>query len=125
MKVYGHSRMFEDTCNLYETMSQDGVKPDTVVYGSLIKAAVESGRLELARRLFKESGNPDLLNCMSLIRAAGRERNVRKALNLLEELEKSPLPVDVAAYNCTLEVCAVCGDRAAADNLLARMETND
>jgi len=122
MKVYSHSRLFHKTCDLYLAMQQDDVKPDTVAYGCLIRAAVESGRHELARKLFQESGNPDLLNCMSLIRAAGRERDCAKAFRLLEGLEKSPLDVDVAAYNCTLEVCAACGEREAAKNLLNRME---
>jgi pentatricopeptide repeat protein len=122
MKVYGHSRMYEKTCDLYATMQKDGVRPDTVVYGSLIKAAVESGRLELARQLFRESGNPDLLNCMSLIRAAGRERDVPKALELLADLEAAPLAIDATAYNCVLEVCVACGHREAAEGLLRRME---
>jgi pentatricopeptide repeat protein len=122
MKVYGHARLYDKTCDLYETMRKDGVKPDTVVYGSLIKAAVESGRLELARHLFRESGNPDLLNCMSLIRAAGRERDVPKALELLEELEAAPLTIDATAYNCVLEVCVASGHREAAEGLLRRME---
>jgi pentatricopeptide repeat protein len=122
IKVYGHARLFEKTCDLYETMCKDKIKPDTVVYGSLIKAAVESGRLELARQLFKESGNPDLLNVMSLIRAAGRERDVPKALELLEQLEAAPLVIDATAYNCVLEVCVASGHRDAAEGLLKRME---
>merc|ERR1719454_2194623 len=122
IKVYGHARLYEKTCDLYEMMRKDGVKPDTVVYGSLIKAAVESGRLELARQLFRESGNPDLLNCMSLIRAAGRERDVPKALELLEELEAAPLAIDATAYNCVLEVCVASGHRDVAEGLLKRME---
>eukprot|EP00448_Togula_jolla_P000382 CAMPEP_0170613986 /NCGR_PEP_ID=MMETSP0224-20130122/24561_1 /TAXON_ID=285029 /ORGANISM="Togula jolla, Strain CCCM 725" /LENGTH=985 /DNA_ID=CAMNT_0010939617 /DNA_START=153 /DNA_END=3110 /DNA_ORIENTATION=- len=123
MKVYSHARLFHKTCDLYEQMEEEGVKPDTVIYGSVIKAAVESSRLDLARRLFKESGNPDLLNYMSLIRAAGRERDVEKALGLLSELEASPLRVDATAYNCVLEVCAACGDRASARDLLHHMKS--
>lgn len=122
IKVYGSARFFDKTCNLYGMMKDDGVQPDTVVYGSLIKAAVESGRLDLARQLFRESGNPDLLNYMSLIRAAGREKDVPKALQLLEELEAAPLEVDVTAYNCVLEVCVASGHRNAAEGLLNRME---
>jgi len=122
MKVYSHARLYHKTCDLYESMKRDGVEADTVIYGSLIKAAVESGRLELARQLFRESGNPDLLNYMSLIRAAGRERDVQKALMLLEELEHSPMSVDNTAYNCVLEVCVACNDRLAAEGLLRRME---
>merc|ERR1719214_197153 len=97
---------------------------DTVAYGCLIKAAVESGRLDLARKLFQESGNPDLLNYMSLIRAAGRERNLAKALALLADLEASPIPVDTTAYNCVLDVCVACGDQYAALNLFKRMQDN-
>jgi len=122
MKVYQHAKLFHKTCDLHEGMVQDGIEPDTVAYGCLIKAAVESGRVELARRLFLESGNPDLLNYMSLIRAAGRERDVPKALELLGELERSPLPVDITAYNCVLEVCAVCGGKSEGDALFKRME---
>eukprot|EP00443_Scrippsiella_acuminata_P049969 CAMPEP_0115515010 /NCGR_PEP_ID=MMETSP0271-20121206/75975_1 /TAXON_ID=71861 /ORGANISM="Scrippsiella trochoidea, Strain CCMP3099" /LENGTH=921 /DNA_ID=CAMNT_0002945527 /DNA_START=150 /DNA_END=2912 /DNA_ORIENTATION=+ len=121
MKVYGHARLWHKTCDLFDDMRRDGVEPDTAAYGSLIKAAVESGRHELAQQLFKESGNPDLLNYMSLIRAAGREHNVPKALRLLDELESSPLAADATAYNCALEACAACNDRAAADELFKRI----
>jgi len=121
MKVYGHARLWHKTCDLFDDMRREGIEPDTAAYGSLIKAAVESGRHELAQQLFKESGNPDLLNYMSLIRAAGREHNVPKALRLLNELESSPLSADATAYNCALEACAACNDRTAADDLFQRM----
>jgi len=125
MKVYGHARLWHKTCDLFESMKLEGVMIDTVAYGSLIKAAVESGRNDLARQLFKESGNPDLLNYMSMIRAAGREHDVPKAMRLLEELERSPLPVDATAYNCALEACAACNDRTSAEVLFKRMSEND
>lgn len=124
MKVYNGAHLYHKVCDLYDDMKRDGVEPDTVIYGSLIKSAVEGGRLELARHLFRESGNPDLLNYMSLIRAAGRERDVQKAVTLLEELEQSPMAVDNTAYNCVLEVCVNCNDRLSAKGLLKRMETS-
>jgi pentatricopeptide repeat protein len=124
MKVYGSAHLYHKICDLYDDMKRDGVVPDTVIYGSLIKSAVEGGRLELARQLFRESGNPDLLNYMSLIRAAGRERDVQKALTLLDELEQSPMAIDNTAYNCVLEVCVNCNDRLSAEALLKRMEVS-
>merc|ERR1719265_1297505 len=122
IKVYSGAHLYHKVCDLYDGMKLDGVEPDTVIYGSLIKSAVEGGRLDLARHLFRESGNPDLLNYMSLIRAAGRERDVQKALTLLEELEQSPMAIDNTAYNCVLEVCVNCNDRLSAEALLKRME---
>lgn len=124
MKVYNGAHLYHKVCDLYDDMKRDSVEPDTVIYGSLIKSAVEGGRLELARHLFRESGNPDLLNYMSLIRAAGRERDVQKAVTLLEELEQSPMAVDNTAYNCVLEVCVNCNDRLSAKGLLKRMESS-
>ena len=41
----------------------------------------------MAGKLFQKSGNPDIMNYMFLIRAASRERNVPKALELLRELQ--------------------------------------
>jgi len=121
MKVYSNAKLFHKACDLYELLVQDGVKLDTVAYGCLIRAAVESGRLDLARKLFQESGNPDLINYMSLIRAAGRERNLAKALSLLGDLERSPIPIDTTAYNCVLDVCVACGDQRAAKDLFRKM----
>jgi pentatricopeptide repeat protein len=121
MKVYSQARLFHKACDLYELLRQDGIELDTVAYGCLIRAAVESGRLDLARKLFQESGNPDLINYMSLIRAAGRERNLHKALSLLEDLEKSPIPIDTTAYNCVLDVCVACNNQQAAKSLFQKM----
>ena len=42
------SRLFHKTCDLYATLREDGLEPDTIMYGSLIKAAVECGRLDLS-----------------------------------------------------------------------------
>merc|ERR1719197_1058216 len=125
MKVYSSARLFDKACDLYDSIVKEGLELDTVAYGCLIKAAVESGRLELARKLFTASGNPDLLNYMSLIRAAGREKNSKKALELLRELEESPLEVDTTAYNCVLDVVVACGDSTMALELFERMKTVD
>merc|ERR1719301_84674 len=126
MKVYACSRLFNKTCDLYEScMVKEKLDLDTVAYGCLIKAAVESGRLELARKLFQQSGNPDLLNYMSLIRAAGREKNARKALDLLKELEQSPIEVDTTCYNCVLDVCVACCENTMALELFERMKVVD
>jgi len=122
IKVYTHANMWDKACNLYETMTKEGLRPDAVMYGALIKAAVESGKPELAKDLFQESSNPDVLNYMSMIRSAGRASDVAKALHLLDEYEKSTSTVDPAAYNCALEACVSAGDRSSAKSLLSRME---
>ncbi|CAJ1429715.1 unnamed protein product, partial [Effrenium voratum] len=122
LKVYGQAKLWGKACNLCLELRAAGIQPDTATYGALIKAAVEAGRQELAQQLFQESGNPDVMNVMSMIRSAGRERNVKKALELLEALETaSPEPLDATTYNCALEACVAASDRASAEQLLRRM----
>jgi pentatricopeptide repeat protein len=122
MRVYAVCRLFHKSCDLYQTLESDGLEPDTVMYGGLIKAAVESGRLDLSRKLLRKSGTMDIQNYMSLFRACGRERNSRKAVELLAELESSNVRADTTAYNCVLDVCIKCGDRKAVADLFTKMK---
>jgi pentatricopeptide repeat protein len=122
MRVYAMSRLFHKTCDLYATLREDGLEPDTIMYGSLIKAAVECGRLDLSKTLLQQSGTLDIQNYMSLFRACGRERNSRKAVELLAELESSDVGVDTTAYNCVLDVCIKCGDKKSVADLFTKMK---
>jgi len=122
VRVYAATRLFHKTCDLCTMLQEDGLEPDTVMYGGLIKAAVECGRLDLSRSLLCKSGTLDIQNYMSLFRACGRERNVKKALELLKELEESSVGIDTTAYNCVLDVCIKCGDRRAAADLFTKMK---
>jgi pentatricopeptide repeat protein len=122
MRVYAMSRLFHKTCDLYAALIEDGLKPDTIMYGSLIKAAVECGRLDLSKTLLQQSGTLDIQNYMSLFRACGRERNSRKAVELLGDLESSDVGVDTTAYNCVLDVCIKCGDKKSVANLFTKMK---
>merc|ERR1719420_2788393 len=122
MRVYAMSRLFQKTCDLYATLREDGLEPDTIMYGSLIKAAVECGRLDLSKTLLQKSGTLDIQNYMSLFRACGRERNSRKAVELLADLESSDVGVDTTAYNCVLDVCIKCGDKKSVADLFTKMK---
>jgi len=122
MRVYAHSRLYHKACDLFPSLVEDGVEPDNVMYGSMIKAAVECGRLEFSQELLRKSGTMDIQNYMSLFRACGRERKVNKALDLLKELEEGDVGIDTTAYNCVLDVCVKCGDSAAVRRLFAKMK---
>ncbi|CAE7840447.1 unnamed protein product [Symbiodinium sp. CCMP2592] len=120
LKVYSQSKLWDKACDLHADFEKAGIAPDTATYGALIKAAVEGGRQSLARHLFQESKNPDVMNVMSMIRSAGRDRDVAKALSLLAELQRTS-ELDATTYNCALEACVACGDRKAAEDLMQKM----
>merc|ERR550537_1709326 len=122
MRVYGQARLYHKACELFPSLADDGIEPDNVMYGSMIKAAVECGRLDLSRELLRKSGTLDIQNYMSLFRACGKERKVAKCLELLQELEEGEIDIDTTAYNCVLDVCVKCGDANAVRRLFAKMK---
>jgi pentatricopeptide repeat protein len=86
VKVLASARQPERICALYEAAAAEGMRPDDALSGQLMKFAVQAGQLGLAHRLFNEARNPDSLNYMSLIRACGQDKNVPRALEMLQEL---------------------------------------
>merc|ERR1719311_22949 len=117
MRVYSSSGMYGQACDLYDQILADGLEPDTMMYGCLMKFAVECGRTELSQELFKKTPQAEIQNYMSLIRAAGRQKDVKRAFQILDELKASNITIDIAAYNCVLDVCVISGDMKRAEAL--------
>merc|ERR550537_537444 len=82
-----------------------------------MKFAVECDRTELSQELFSKTPHAEIQNYMSLIRAAGRQKDVDRAFEILEELKASNITIDIAAYNCVLDVCVICGNMKRAEAL--------
>lgn len=123
MKVYAYAGLYGKACDLYDQIVAEGMEPDSMMYGCLMKFAVECGRTDLSRELFDKAPTLDIQNYMSLIRAAGRDKNIDRAFQVLEKLKGSAVKVDIAAYNCVLDVCVSCGDLTRARELVAEMRT--
>merc|ERR1719221_1855627 len=124
MKVYAYSGMYDQACELYDQIRADGLEPDVTMYGCLMKFAVECGRTDLAQQLSERVPSLDIQNYMSLIRAAGRDKDVETAFAVLEKLKASGLVVDRTAYNCVLDVCVSSGDMKRARTLVDEMRAS-
>merc|ERR1740121_3511702 len=124
MKVYAYSGMYDKACDLYDQIRADGLEPDATMYGCLMKFAVECGRTDLAQQLSEKVPSLDIQNYMSLIRAAGRDKDVEAAFAVLERLKASGLVVDRAACNCVLDVCVSSGDMKRARALVDEMRAS-
>jgi len=122
MKVYACGGQYGRACDLYEEVLAMGLKPDAVMYGCLVKFAVKCGRTELSQALFEKAGGGFVQNYMWLIRAAGREGNAQKAVELLRRLQASdPGSIDAMVYNCVLDACIISGDTERADEIVQEM----
>jgi len=123
MKVYAYSGMYDRACDLYDSIREDNLEPDAMMYGCLMKFAVECGRTELSRELSERAPCLDIQNYMSLIRAAGRDKDVGQAFAVLKKLKNSGVAPDLAAYNCVLDVCVSAGDTNSVRRLLDEMRS--
>jgi len=121
MKVYAYAGMYAKACGLYDEIVAAGMEPDAMMYGCLMKFAVECGRTDLSRELFNKAPTLDIQNYMSLIRAAGRDKDVERAFQVLQTLKDSAVVPDVAAYNCVLDVCVCSGQMARGRKLMEEM----
>jgi len=122
MKVYAYCGMYDKACDLYAQIRADGLEPDSMMYGCLMKFSVECGRTDLSRELFDKAPSLDIQNYMSLIRAAGRDKDVNRAFAVLEKLKASAVTVDITAYNCVLDACVSAGDMKRARALVTDMQ---
>jgi len=122
MKVYAHSGLPGKATDLYDELIANGLEPDSMMCGCLMKFAADCGRTDLSRRLSANVPCLVLQNYVSLIRAAGQDKDVEQAFKVLERLRKSGLTIDVAAYNCVVDVCSSCGDMHRARALVSEMK---
>lgn len=54
-----------------------GIEPDAVMHSCAVKFAVKAGRRDLSEDLFNSAPEVDVHNYMCLMRAAGRDGQVR------------------------------------------------
>jgi pentatricopeptide repeat protein len=121
MKVYSHCHMYSKACDLYEQIKADGLEPDSMMYGCLMKISAECGRTDLTRELSSKVPQKKAHQFMSLIRAAGQDKDVDKAFAVLEQF-KELVGLDTAICNAVIDVCASVGEMDRAHRLLADME---
>mmetsp|Transcript_123506 Transcript_123506/g.360675 ORF Transcript_123506/g.360675 Transcript_123506/m.360675 type:complete len:1028 (-) Transcript_123506:55-3138(-) len=122
MKVYAYCNMYDRACGLYDQIRADGLEPDSMMYGCLMKFSVECGRTDLSRELSERAPCLDIQNYMSLIRAAGRDKDVDRAFSVLKQVAEAGMPLDVAAHNCVLDVCVSAGNMKRARSFLEEMK---
>mmetsp|Transcript_162355 Transcript_162355/g.311713 ORF Transcript_162355/g.311713 Transcript_162355/m.311713 type:complete len:1014 (+) Transcript_162355:137-3178(+) len=125
MKVYAYSGKYSKACDLYDEIIAQGMEPDAMMYGCLMKFSVECGRTDLSRELFSKAPSLDIQNYMSLIKAAGRDKDIDRAFQVLQKLKETSMKLDVAVYNCVLDACVTAGDMPRARELVAEMRAID
>lgn len=125
MRVYAYCGLHGKACDLYDQLRADGLQPDAIMYGCLLKYANECGRSDLMQALSDKVDACDVHHCMSLMRAAGSDRNLDLAFEHFDKLKAASGRPDVACYNCLVDVCVTAGDLRRARLLLDHMRSID
>jgi pentatricopeptide repeat protein len=87
-----------------------------------MKFAAVCGRTDLSKELSKSAPHLDIQNYMALIQSAGRDKDIKRAFEVVDLMKSSGLSVDVAVYSCVLDVCVLAGDLERARQLLSEMQ---
>mmetsp|Transcript_19746 Transcript_19746/g.37031 ORF Transcript_19746/g.37031 Transcript_19746/m.37031 type:complete len:1017 (+) Transcript_19746:97-3147(+) len=123
MKVYAYCGLYSRACDLYEQLIADGLQPDSIMYGCVLRFANECGRSSLVQQLSDKVDACDVQHCMSLMRAAGSEGKLDRAFEHFKKLKVAGGKPDVASYNCLVDVCVNAGDMKRARMLLEDMRS--
>merc|ERR1719491_2493187 len=121
MKVYAFCGLFNKACDLHEQLCADGLEPDSIMYGCLLKFATECGNTDLMKKFSGKVDPGDVHHCMSLMRAAGSEGNLDRAFEHFEKFKATCGRPEVATFNCLIDVCVNAGDMQRARALLDDM----
>lgn len=123
VKVYVAAKCPERVCSAFESIVENGgsLEMDDAMYGQIIRCAVQVGRLDLARRLFYKSNNPDAQNSASMIRLCGQEGEVRKATDMLFDLHARG-EADTATFNSALDAAICNADQEAVTRIFEEMK---
>ncbi|XP_047322536.1 pentatricopeptide repeat-containing protein At1g08070, chloroplastic-like [Impatiens glandulifera] len=85
------------------------IKPDNLLLTSLITMYAKCGDMDLARIVFDEMPNRNVVSFNSMIMGYGNHGYGEKSLEMFVEMEKSGIEVNDATFVCVLSSCAHSG----------------
>eukprot|EP00933_Yihiella_yeosuensis_P061583 TRINITY_DN64404_c0_g1_i1.p1 TRINITY_DN64404_c0_g1~~TRINITY_DN64404_c0_g1_i1.p1 ORF type:complete len:1037 (-),score=216.61 TRINITY_DN64404_c0_g1_i1:169-3279(-) len=125
MKVHATCGSYNKACGLYHKLKADGLEPDRVMYGCLAKFSAKCGAVDLASEIYRAQQGQNAMsqNPTWLIRNAGKEGDVDKALAIFSDLKTSrPEVVDGPLYNVVLDACINNGKTEEAEEIMKEMQ---
>ncbi|EEF40716.1 pentatricopeptide repeat-containing protein, putative [Ricinus communis] len=111
-----------DGFRLLQVMKSRGVKPNAVVYNTLLHALCKNGKVGRARSLMDEIEEPNDVTFNVLIAAYCKEENLVQALVLLEKSFSLGFVPDVVTMTKVVEILCNAGRVTEAVEMLERVE---
>ncbi|XP_059644645.1 pentatricopeptide repeat-containing protein At2g17525, mitochondrial [Cornus florida] len=112
-----------DCFKLLQVMKTRGLRPNTVIYNTLLHALCKNGKVGRARSLMNEMVEPNEVTFNVLISAYCREENLIQALVLLEKCFNLGFVPDVVTVTKVVEILCNEGRVTEAVEVLERVES--
>ncbi|KAK8541818.1 hypothetical protein V6N12_014441 [Hibiscus sabdariffa] len=112
-----------DAFKLLQLIKSSTVKPNAVVYNTLIHALCKNGKVGRARSLMNELDDPSVVTFNILISAYCKEENLVQALVLLEKCFAMGFVPDVVTLTKVLKILCDVGRVAEAYEVLEKVES--
>jgi len=124
-KALVQNRLFQDALWLYDTMIEDNTAPNTSMCICFTNVAIECD--DNSKALFflaelSKLGPPSLRTYMTMLRVHARDKDWRKAVELLDLIEAGGLRPDNLILNNVLGLCVDAGQVTKAESLLHHYE---
>lgn len=124
--AYVNASNLEGAENFFKRLKQDGLQPNVVTYGTLMKGYAKVNNLEKMMETYEEmqlngiKANQTIFT--TLMDAYGKNRDFGSAVIWYKEMESSGVPPDRKAKNILLSLAKTADEQKEANQLVGCME---
>merc|ERR1719379_3200637 len=115
VRFYAEHEEHDKACVIYEKQLGSSAFLDPRLERSIMNAALQSGRSQLAKSLLGASSS-DLAKYITMIRNCAAEKNLAGAKAVFESAKQSEAEMNSVIYNTVLDTCVACQDIKAAED---------
>merc|ERR1719375_1519878 len=115
VRFYAEHEEYDKACVIYEKELASSAFLDPRLERSIMNAALQSGRSQLAKSLLGVSSS-DLAKYITMIRNCAAEKNLAGAKAVFESAKQSEVEMNSVIYNTVLDTCVACQDIKAAED---------
>merc|ERR1719171_2178838 len=114
VRFYAEHEEYDKACVICEKELASSAFLDPRLERSIMNAALQSGRSQLAKSLLGVSSS-DLAKYITIIRSCAAEKNLAGAKAVFESAKQSEAEMNSVIYNTVLDACVACQDIKAAE----------
>lgn len=106
---YGSTSSLQKAFEMLKIMEKEKIKPDEVLFNSLLDGCCKSNEIDLALTVYKamreQHIKPSNVTFSILVKIYGKSKQLTKALNVLKEMKELKIKPGIVVYTCIIQTC--------------------